>query len=260
MPRSLTRRDRGWDHGLDDTQLTAAAHGDGPLVILAGAGTGKTRTLTARVASLVDRGVPPERILLLTFTRRAADDMVARAAAMCTRPDAGRRLQGGTFHAVAHDLVARNTEALGLPLAVSVLDRSDSTDVMDFLRHDHELDGTDVRYPKASTLVDIYSRSVSTGRPARELIATDFGWVEPHLDQVMAHSARLRHAEARAWPDRLRRPLAGLAQPAGRPVPRPGDRRPLGSRAGGRVPGCQPDPGRHRARAPADRHRADRRR
>ncbi|MET0966680.1 MAG: ATP-dependent helicase, partial [Nakamurella sp.] len=66
------------------------------------------------------------------------------------------------------------------------LDRSDSTDVMDFLRHDHQLDDTDVRYPKASTLVDIYSRSVSTGRPARQLIATEFGWVEPHLEQVIA--------------------------------------------------------------------------
>ncbi len=89
--------DAGWDAGLDDAQLAAATHGETPLVILAGAGTGKTRTLTARVASLVDRGVPPERILLLTFTRRAADDMMARAAAVCTRPEAARRLQGGTF-------------------------------------------------------------------------------------------------------------------------------------------------------------------
>ena len=79
----------GWDAGLDDTQLSAVAHGDGPLVVLAGAGTGKTRTLTARVASLLDRGVPADRVLLLTFTRRAADEMVARAAAMCTQPDAG---------------------------------------------------------------------------------------------------------------------------------------------------------------------------
>jgi len=178
--------DNGWDAGLDDIQLGAAAHGDGPLVILAGAGTGKTRTLTARVASLVDRGVPPERILLLTFTRRAADDMVARAAAMCTREDAGRRLQGGTFHAVAHQLIARNTEILGLPPAVSVLDRSDSTDVMDLLRHDHELDGIEVRTPRASTLVDIYSRSVSTSRPARDVVAAEFPWVQPHLQQVMA--------------------------------------------------------------------------
>ena len=134
-------------------------------MILAGAGTGKTRTLTARVASLVDRGVAPERILLLTFTRRAADDMVSRAAAMCTRPDAGRRLQGGTFHAVAHQVISRNTEALGLPPAVSVLDRADSTDLMDLLRHDHALDGIETRVPRAATLVDIYSRSVSTGLP-----------------------------------------------------------------------------------------------
>ena len=96
--------DMGWDAGLDDAQLSAVVHGDDPLVILAGAGTGKTRTLTARVASLLDRGVPAERVLLLTFTRRAADEMVSRAAALCTQPDAGQRLQGGTFHAVAHGI------------------------------------------------------------------------------------------------------------------------------------------------------------
>ena len=178
--------DDGWDAGLDDAQLTAATHDDSPLVILAGAGTGKTRTLTARVASLIDRGVPPERVLLLTFTRRAADDMIARAATMCTRQDAGRRVQGGTFHAVAHRLVAGHTAALGLPDAVSVLDRADATDAMDLLRHDFDLAGGRTRVPNASTLVDIYSRSVNTGRPARTLVATDFPWVEPHVDQVMA--------------------------------------------------------------------------
>ncbi len=178
--------DDGWDAGLDDAQLTAATHDDSPLVILAGAGTGKTRTLTARVAALIDRGVPPERVLLLTFTRRAADDMIARAASMCTRQDAGRRVQGGTFHAVAHRLVAGHTSSLGLPAAVSVLDRADATDAMDLLRHDHDLAGGRMRVPNASTLVDIYSRSVNTGRPARALIATDFPWVEPHVDRVIA--------------------------------------------------------------------------
>ena len=74
--------------------------------MLAGAGTGKTRTLVARVAALVDRGVDPERILLLTFTRRAADEMLARAAAICDRRDAARKLWGGTFHAVAYRLIA----------------------------------------------------------------------------------------------------------------------------------------------------------
>ena len=177
--------DSGWDAGLDDAQLSAAVHGDDPLVILAGAGTGKTRTLTARVASLLDRGVPAERVLLLTFTRRAADEMVSRAADLCTQPGAGQRLQGGTFHAVAHGIISRHTDTLGLPPAVSVLDRSDASDVMDLLRHDHGLAGTDRRFPRAATLVDIYSRAVNTGTAARELIATEFGWVQPHVETVM---------------------------------------------------------------------------
>ncbi len=177
--------DAGWDAGLDDSQLAAATHGEMPLVILAGAGTGKTRTLTARVASLVDRGVPPERILLLTFTRRAADDMMARAAAVCTRPEAARRLQGGTFHAVAHQVVSTHTEALGLPEAVSVLDRADSVDVMDLLRHDHGLADGGARMPTASALVDLYSRAVSTGTPARTVLTRDFPWLEPHVDAIV---------------------------------------------------------------------------
>src|SRR5258706_3748389 len=90
-----------WDAGLDDAQLAAATHGDGPLIVVAGAGTGKTRTLVSRVAALIDRGVEPERILLLTFTRRPADEMVARAAAVCDRRDAARQLWGGAFHPIA---------------------------------------------------------------------------------------------------------------------------------------------------------------
>ncbi len=175
----------GWDAGLDDAQLAAAIHGETPLVILAGAGTGKTRTLTARVASLVDRGVPPERILLLTFTRRAADDMMARAAAVCTRPEAARRLQGGTFHAVAHQVVSAHTDALGLPEAMSVLDRADSVDAMDLLRHDHGLAEGRARMPTASALVDLYSRAVSTGIPARTVLTRDFPWLETHVDAIV---------------------------------------------------------------------------
>ena len=83
-----------WDAGLDETQLAAVVHGEGPLVIVAGAGTGKTRTLTARVARLLEHGTPPERILLLTFTRRAADDMLARAAVLSGHRGYGRRLRG----------------------------------------------------------------------------------------------------------------------------------------------------------------------
>ncbi len=185
-PASIKRMfDSGWDAGLDDTQLAAVTHGDTPLVILAGAGTGKTRTLTARVASLIDRAVPPERILLLTFTRRAADDMLTRAAAMCTARESARRLQGGTFHSVAHQLVARHTEALGLPTEMSVLDRADSVDAMDLLRHDHGLADKDSRMPNPAALIDLYSRAVSTGTSARTLIATEFPWLETYVEQIM---------------------------------------------------------------------------
>ncbi len=169
-----------WDEGLDEGQMRAVTHDDRPLVIVAGAGTGKTRTLTARVARLLERGVPPERILLLTFTRRAADDMLARAASLSGHGEYGRRLRGGTFHAVAHQMVSAWCEPLGLPSGFSVLDPADAADAMDLLRDEHGLSGHEVRMPRAGTLVDIYSRCVNTRRSLGEVLAVDFPWCEPH--------------------------------------------------------------------------------
>src|SRR2546426_236421 len=99
-------RARPWLGELNPEQRTAATHSGGPLLILAGAGTGKTTTLCARVAWLLTEGVPAERILLLTFTRRAAREMVERARVLAERaaPGAGR-VQGGTFHSLAHRMV-----------------------------------------------------------------------------------------------------------------------------------------------------------
>ena len=188
--------DSRWDAGLDEAQLAAATHGDGPLIVVAGAGTGKTRTLVSRVAALIDRGVEPERILLLTFTRRAADEMVARAATVCDRRDAARKLWGGTFHAIAYRLVAAHAETLGQSTALSVLDPGDARDLMDLLRHEHGLTGGGQRYPHGETLLDIYSRSVNTGQPARDAITAQFPWCEPHvpaiLDLLRAFVARKR--------------------------------------------------------------------
>ena len=185
-----------WDAGLDEAQLAAATHGDGPLIVVAGAGTGKTRTLVSRVAALIDRGVEPERILLLTFTRRAADEMVARAATVCDRRDAARKLWGGTFHAIAYRLVAAHAETLGQSTALTVLDQGDARDLMDLLRHEHGLTGGGQRYPHGETLLDIYSRSVNTGQPARDAITAQFPWCEPHvpaiLDLLRAYVARKR--------------------------------------------------------------------
>jgi DNA helicase-2/ATP-dependent DNA helicase PcrA len=173
-----------WDEDLDDAQMAAVTHGSTPLVIMAGAGTGKTRTLTARVALLLERGVRPERILLLTFTRRAADDMLARAASLTGHSELSRRLRGGTFHAVAHQMVSAWGEALGVAAGFSVLDPADAGDVMDLLRDEHGLSGREERAPKPATLVDIYSRCVNIRRPLGDVVATDFPWCERNIEAI----------------------------------------------------------------------------
>jgi DNA helicase II / ATP-dependent DNA helicase PcrA len=180
-----------WDEGLDESQLAAVTHSAGPLIVLAGAGTGKTRTLTSRVAHLLERGTPPERILLLTFTRRAAEEMLARASLLCADQQAARRVWGGTFHAVAHRLVAEHASLLGLS-QVSVIDPADVCDLIDLLRDEHGLTNdpgqrrsSSSRLPRAATIADIYSRAVNTGRPARDVIAGCYPWCEPHADAIM---------------------------------------------------------------------------
>lgn len=169
--------------GLNEEQRAAATHPGGPLLVLAGAGTGKTTTLAARVAWLIDEGASPERVLLLTFTRRAAREMLARARAYLGRSTNGRhagRVVGGTFHSVAHRFVRRHAAALGLPSGFGVLDAADAADLLDLVRQDVGLGQTGKRFPRKSTLLDIYSRTVNAQRPLRELLAEAFPWCERH--------------------------------------------------------------------------------
>src|SRR4051812_575568 len=127
-----------WLETLNDEQRAAATHPGGPLLVIASAGTGKTTTLCARVAWLLSEGVPAERILLLTFTRRAAREMLERTAALVARsaPGAGR-VVGGTFHSVAHREVRTYASVLGLPPEFGVLDAGDAADVLDLVREEH---------------------------------------------------------------------------------------------------------------------------
>jgi DNA helicase-2/ATP-dependent DNA helicase PcrA len=211
--------DASWADSLDDAQLAAAMHGDGALIIVAGAGTGKTRTLTGRVASLLERGAAPERLLLLTFTRRAADEMLSRAAVLCGERDAARRIWGGTFHAIAHRLITEHAASLGLS-EVTVLDPGDVVDLVDLLRDEHGLTAATgaARAPRAATIADVYTRSVNTGRPARDVIATDFPWAEPHTEAVLAvlkaYVARKRQRGLLDFDDLLLYWRSLLGQPA----------------------------------------------
>ena len=103
-----------WLEALNPAQLEAVRHGEGPLLVVAGAGTGKTRTLAYRVAYLISRGTPPERILLLTFTRRAAEEMLRRAARAISQDGISTRVWGGTFHATANHLLRMYGRPAGL--------------------------------------------------------------------------------------------------------------------------------------------------
>ncbi len=152
------------------------------MLILAGAGTGKTATLAARVESLLDGGVAPERVCLLTFSRRAATEMLRRLA-----PVTAARVWGGTFHAVGHRLLRAHARRLGLDPAFTVLDEGDAAELMALVRHDLRFSSADgKRFPRAETLTKIASRVANTQQPLAGVIADAFPWVTDETDRVRA--------------------------------------------------------------------------
>ncbi|MDW8469010.1 MAG: ATP-dependent helicase [Burkholderiales bacterium] len=171
---------------LNERQREAATWGEraadgafraGPLLIVAGAGTGKTDTLAHRVAHLVREGVAPERILLLTFTRRAAEEMTRRAAQIAGAARRGVHLPwAGTFHSVAVRLLRRYHARVGLPHAFSVLDRADAADLLDVVRHELGLSRTARRFPRKDTCLAIYSHRVNTQGTLAATLAAAFPW------------------------------------------------------------------------------------
>ncbi|RPI43456.1 MAG: ATP-dependent helicase, partial [Betaproteobacteria bacterium] len=154
-----------------------------PLLIIAGAGTGKTQTLTHRVAHLVVNGARPERILLLTFARRMALEMTRRVEQICT--STGERSLGlrsasfewsGTFHAVGAKLLRLHAAEIGLDPSFSILDRADAEDLMDLVRDDLGLSQARSRFPKKSTCLAIYSHCVNAQSALAKTLARAFPW------------------------------------------------------------------------------------
>jgi DNA helicase-2/ATP-dependent DNA helicase PcrA len=172
--------------GLNEAQREAAFHGDGPLLIVAGAGTGKTTTLAHRVARLIGRGVPPERILLLTFARRAAAELLRRVDGLLGRAaldrPASSRVWGGTFHSVATRLLRQHGERIGLHPGFTIHDRGDSEDLLEVLRAELELGRGKRRFPRKATCLDIYSRCVNARVPLDGVLARAFPWCSEQVD------------------------------------------------------------------------------
>src|SRR5580700_3358044 len=160
----------------------------GPLLIIAGAGTGKTNTLAHRTAHLVLNGVDPARILMLTFTRRAAQEMIRRtqsivADVMADRGKAGDRsvtsrlLWSGTFHAVGNRILRLYAKHLGLDPSFTVLDRADAADLMDVVRHELGFSAKDKRFPRKDACLAIYSYRVNTRLSLKQTLDEQFPWV-----------------------------------------------------------------------------------
>ncbi|MEN6558571.1 MAG: ATP-dependent helicase [Thermoguttaceae bacterium] len=205
---------------LNPQQRAAATHGDQPLLIVAGAGTGKTATLVHRVAWLIASGVSPDRILLLTFTRRAAAEMLRRADGLLRQlghPGA-TRVWSGTFHAVATRLLHRYGKSVGLPSQFSVHDRADSEDLMNVVRGDLQLAKLDKRFPKKGTCMAIYSRCVNARQKLDEALDRYFPWCKEWADSLKrlfdGYVERKESAGVLDYDDLLLFWLAMLTEPA----------------------------------------------
>ena len=168
---------------LNPAQYDAATATEGPVLVVAGAGTGKTRTLVFRVARLVESGVDPANVLLLTFTRKAAAEMLRRASLLLD----GRcdRVAGGTFHSFANSTLRRHGRALGLQSNFTILDRGDAEDVINLLRGGLGLDKKEKRFPRKQTINDMYSMAVNKSQPLPRLIEEEYGHLAEHLDDLL---------------------------------------------------------------------------
>lgn len=166
---------------LSSRQRQAVEHPGGPLLVLAGAGSGKTRVLALRVAHLIETGTAPNRILLLTFTRRAAREMMTRARRLIG--SAAGQVWGGTFHSIANRLLRTYGQALGLSSNFTVADSSDCADLMHALAHELGV-RSERRFPKKETLASIYSRTVNSATRLDEVVEGRFPWCLSELEGI----------------------------------------------------------------------------
>ncbi|HXW83512.1 MAG TPA: ATP-dependent helicase, partial [Candidatus Binataceae bacterium] len=173
---------------LNPAQFDAVAHRDGPLLVIAGAGSGKTRTLIYRVARLIESGVPPGAILLLTFTRRAAQEMLRRAEQLVG--DRAGQVAGGTFHSFANTVLRRYAAPIGLKPNFTILDRGDMEDVINLIRTRMGLASRERRFPKKSTLAEAISMARNKRRPLDEELDLDFPHLVEHATEIVELAGR----------------------------------------------------------------------
>ena len=203
---------------LNDRQRDAVLHGDGPLLVIAGAGSGKTKTLVARVAHLIETGTDPDRILLLTFSRRASSEMLSRVGSVVER-SAASMVWGGTFHSIANRLLRRYGPAVGLAEGFTVIDRADTESMFSMLRSESGFGASRTRFPRKETIASIYSRTVNARVPLPDTIKQRFPYCLEHADDIATlftgYTERKRDSNVVDYDDLLLYWQALLASPVG---------------------------------------------
>lgn len=199
---------------LNPQQHAAVTAPPGPALVIAGAGSGKTRTLTYRVAYLLQNGVPPWSILLLTFTNKAAREMLERVTALV--PADVSSLWGGTFHSVGNRLLRRHAEEAGLRPGFSIMDREDQEDLLDAVIAASGIDTKSKRFPKGKVVADIFSYALNTGRNLEEVLAEKYPYFLGLLPQIemigKEYEKRKNSANTLDFDDLLSRPLKTLKE------------------------------------------------
>ncbi|MBD3286890.1 AAA family ATPase, partial [candidate division WOR-3 bacterium] len=172
-----------YSKALNPMQLAAATATEGPVLVIAGAGSGKTRTIIYRVAYLLERGVPPEQILLLTFTRKAAREMMTRASRLL-KDDRGTRIMGGTFHSFANHMLRRYSKLIALKPDFTIADTTDSADIIDFVRRELKLDKKKKAFPRKGRIQEIISKARNCDVPIPAIIEDQYTGLSEFTDDI----------------------------------------------------------------------------
>ena len=211
----LDQKPRGGSSGIDyeaelnPQQYTAVSSPPGPALVIAGAGSGKTRTLTYRVAYLLDQGVEPSSLLLLTFTNKAAKEMLERVRELI--PQDLSELWSGTFHSIGNRILRRHAECVGLTRSFSILDRDDQKSLMKTVIAECDIDTKQRRFPKPDVLISIFSLVENTGVTLEELLEWRYPYFEEWLEEIAqvgrAYAAKKLETNSADFDDLLILPL-----------------------------------------------------
>ena len=174
-----------YEEELNPEQLEVVMAGDGPLLVIAGAGSGKTRALTYRVSRLIEDGIDPQEILLLTFTNKAAREMLSRVEQLVNIDT--RRIWGGTFHSVGNRLLRRYAEAIGYRSNFTILDDEDAKETMNGAISSLGINTLERRFPKGDVLLDIYSFLINTRTPLELHLEQNYPHFAIYKEEISAH-------------------------------------------------------------------------